>query len=500
MRIVDCYKNLMRAKLISAVKLFNEGEDIITDLEYNSRSVKKGALFFCKGENFKREYLLDAVDKGAVCYVSEHVIMGDNAHKISAIIVNDIRKAMSLLSKEFYLPTENKINIVGITGTKGKSTTTYMLKSIMNEYLNDKGGDCAYISGIEIYDGVSHKKAELTTPETIDLYKHINNAVNSNREMIIIETSSQALKYGRCEGITFDEAVLLNISNDHISEREHPTYEDYVNSKLKIFDSCRKAWINSEIKEYKEIIDYAKDKCEIKTFGSNDDDTVRLLDLNEHHDFLEMTIEIDNAKHKINVPMGGDFNSLNALAAISLAYDYGVPMEYIEKGLMNSFVPGRMEIFESDDKKIVAIIDYAHNGASFEKIFRHISRNYPDRKIAVTFGCVGGKAYNRRKETGEVSSKYANNIYIVPNNPGEESYNKIGKEIVSHMEPGPRVVEILNSREEGIREAFRYAHNTDDKWVILILGKSRDEFQIIGEKKVKCRTNYEIVKEMIENA
>ena len=496
MKIIDCYKELMRAKLVTAVKLFNEGEDIVNDLEYNSKLVKEGTVFFCKGEKFKREYLLDAVDRGSVCYISEHVIMGDNAHKTSAIIVSDVRKAMSILAKKFYFPKDDEIDIIGITGTKGKSTTTYMLKSIMNEYMNSiNEEECAFISGIEIYDGINNKKAELTTPETLDLFKHIRNAINTNKRLIIMEISSQALKYGRCHGIMFDIAALLNISNDHISSREHPTYEDYFNSKLLIFDNCKKAWVNSEISEINEIKKYAK--CDLSTFGMSERDNIVVKTLTEKHDEIKVDLKMIDEDYSFVIPMGGKFNALNAVAAVSIAYDYGVSKDIIQKGLLKSFVPGRMEIFNSKDEKIVAIIDYAHNGDSFEKIFEHIRENYPNRKIAVTFGCVGGKAYNRRKETGEVSSKYANNIYIVPNNPAEENHNSIGKEIVSYMVPGPKVVEILNSREEGIREAFRYAKGSKDNWVILILGKSRDEYQIMENGKVKCKTNYEVVNELI---
>ena len=496
MKIIDCYKELMKAKLVTVVKLFNEGEDIVKELEYNSKLVKEGAAFFCKGETFRKEYLLEAIDRGAVCYVSEHVVMGDNAHKTSTIIVSDVRKAMSILAKKFYFPNEDDIDIIGITGTKGKSTTTYMLKSIMNEYMKSIGEDeCAFISGIEIYDGVNNKKAELTTPETLDLFKHIRNAINMNKKAVIMEISSQALKYGRCHGLRFDIAALLNISNDHISSREHPTYEDYFKSKLLIFNDCKKAWVNSEIDEINEIKKYAR--CDLKTFGLSKNDNIAVQNIIEKNNELDICLKIYKEDFDFTIPMAGKFNAYNAVAAIAVAYDYGIPVGVIKTGLLNSFVPGRMEMFRSNDNKIVAIIDYAHNGDSFEKIFEHVKKNYTDRKIAVTFGCVGGKAYNRRKETGEVSSKYANNIYIVPNNPAEENYKNIGKDIVSHMIPGPEVVEILNSREEGIREAFNYTKGSKDDWVILILGKSRDDYQIIGNKKMKCKTNYEVLNELI---
>lgn len=494
MRIIDCYDILLQAELVKAAKLFDEGKAEINDLEYNSSKSSAGDLFFCKGEKFKREYLIEAVDKGAVCYVSESIIKGDSAHKPSVILVKDIRKAMAVLSKEFYFPDETKMKIIGITGTKGKSTTVYILKTIFNEYLK---GKCAYVSGIEIDDGTGVKNATLTTPETVDLFRHINKAVKAHKEVMILEISSQALKYGRCEGIKFDISSFLNISNDHLSPIEHPDFEDYLNSKIKLFDSSTSTWINSESEHFDEIFDYAKDRCKVSTYGKNETDTMRMLKLDETAEEMIIKAEIDSNIIDLTLSMGGVFNASNALCAAAIAYDYGIPTEVIQKAIKKVIVPGRMEIFNSTNGKVVAIIDYAHNGVSFEQIFKHIKKNYPNRKIAVTFGCVGGKAYNRRKETGEVSAMYAECIYLVPNNPAEEDYKLIGKEIVEYMQPGPKVIEIMDSREAGIKEAFKYANNSEDDWVVLVLGKSREQYQNYGVKKVKCRTNYEVVKEEI---
>lgn len=494
MRIIDCYNILLQAELVKAAKMFDEGRAEVTDLEYNSKNSSAGNLFFCKGEKFKIEYLIEAVEKGAVCYVAENLIKGGSSHKPSVILVKDIRKAMAVLSKAVYFPDDTKMKIIGVTGTKGKSTTVYMLKTIFEDHLKDK---YAYVSGIEIDDGTGLKNATLTTPETIDLFKHMDKAVKAHKEVMIMEISSQALKYGRCECIEFDISGFLNISNDHISPIEHPDFNDYLDSKIKIFDSSKSTWINSESEHFNEILSYAKDKCKVKTYGNDEKDNMRILKIDETPEEMIIKAELDGSIIDLTLSMGGVFNVGNALCAASIAYDYGIPIEVISEALKKVFVPGRMEIFNSINGRVVAIIDYAHNGVSFEKIFSHIKKNYHNRKIAVTFGCVGGKAYNRRKETGEVSSKFAECVYIVPNNPAEEDYKMIGKEIVGYMQPGPKVVEIMDSREAGIKEAFKCANSSEDDWVVLVLGKSREQYQNYGVKKVKCRTNYEVVKEEI---
>ena len=203
-------------------------------LTYDTRALSEDALFICKGAHFKEEYLCDALSRGAIAYVAE------KKHNVDApcLLVNDIRYSLVVLGQLFYNHVTDKLTSVGITGTKGKSTTAYYVRYILNDWLRAQSmPKCAILSSIDNYDGKSTEESHITTPEVLELYQHFENAYESGISHLVMEASSQALKYGRVRGITYDVAAFLNIGSDHISPIEHPDFEDYFNSKLKIFDS-----------------------------------------------------------------------------------------------------------------------------------------------------------------------------------------------------------------------------------------------------------------------
>ena len=205
-------------------------------LTYDTRALGANALFICKGAHFKEEYLRDALSRGAIAYVAER------QHDTDApcILVSDIRYSLVVLGQLFYDHVTDKLTSVGITGTKGKSTTAYYVRYILNDWLRaENKPECAILSSIDNYDGKGTEESHITTPEVLELYQHFENAYESGISHLVMEASSQALKYGRVRGITFDVGAFLNIGSDHISPIEHPDFEDYFASKLKIFDSCR---------------------------------------------------------------------------------------------------------------------------------------------------------------------------------------------------------------------------------------------------------------------
>ena len=214
-------------------------------LTYDTRALSEDALFICKGAHFKEEYLCDALSRGAIAYVAE------KKHNVDApcLLVNDIRYSLVVLGQLFYNHVTDKLTSVGITGTKGKSTTAYYVRYILNDWLRAQSmPECAILSSIDNYDGKSTEESHITTPEVLELYQHFENAYESGISHLVMEASSQALKYGRVRGITYDVAAFLNIGSDHISPIEHPDFEDYFNSKLKIFDSCRFGCVNTDAK------------------------------------------------------------------------------------------------------------------------------------------------------------------------------------------------------------------------------------------------------------
>lgn len=239
------YKKLFEEKgLIERTNIKNETEKLgICYISYDSQDMREDTLFVCKGMHFSVDYLKDALEKGAIGYISEENY--GLPEEIPYLIVNDIRKAMACLADRFYGQIWKDISLIGITGTKGKSTTTYFMKYILDEYLlAQKKPSSAILSGIDNYDGVISEESHLTTPEAMMLHKHFDNGVRSGIEFLTMEVSSQALKYHRTLGITYDVGCYLNIGEDHISDVEHSDFEDYFQSKLILFKQCTIGCIN----------------------------------------------------------------------------------------------------------------------------------------------------------------------------------------------------------------------------------------------------------------
>ena len=318
---------LARAGLLTASTLTPAAEGTVIDcLSYDTRSLHGTSLFLCKGAHFKEEYLCDALSRGAIAYVAE------KKHNVDApcLLVNDIRYSLVVLGQLFYNHVTDKLTSVGITGTKGKSTTAYYVRYILNDWLRAQSmPECAILSSIDNYDGKSTEESHITTPEVLELYQHFENAYESGISHLVMETSSQALKYGRVRGITYDVAAFLNIGSDHISPIEHPDFEDYFNSKLKIFDSCRFGCVNTDAKYSDRVIEYAKDRCNLITFGSHESDTVSCQHVEKRGDGLYFTVSSLKYNGEFSITMPGLFNVSNALAAMAISMALGVPEDTV---------------------------------------------------------------------------------------------------------------------------------------------------------------------------
>lgn len=433
----------------------------VEHISYSSMDVKENTLFICKGANFKGEYLKDAFDKGAKCYIATKPILEDVPH----IIVNDIRLALTKLSEYFYDGIWNdNLSMVGITGTKGKSTTAVFIKAILDEYKKNK---CSFLSGVYTFDGRHTDKAPtLTTPETLELHKHLNESVKNECEYLVMEVSSQALKYRRTDALQYKIGVFLNLGEDHISDSEHPDFDDYFNSKLLIFKQCDIAVVNGDIEEefLAKILNEANKYCsKVITYAEHKDADVKGQLIKADAEQLTFNLE-ECGEMLLNI--GGDYNLSNALCAIAICYELGIPFEFIKSGLANVKVPGRMETYRLKDKDVVVIIDKAHNKMSYEALFKSLKETYPDRKMMFMFGCVGDKAYNRRKEGGEVADREADYIVLTEKESGKEKTIDICNEIKSHISNKDKV-EIIEDREEAIVHCLNKAENG---WVIILAG------------------------------
>lgn len=465
----------------------------IDNLTFNSKEVVSGTLFICKGSTFKRDYLSEAINLGAKFYISEF----DYKLNIPHIIVKDIRKAMSIVANIFFENPSKDLKMVGITGTKGKSTTLYFLKSILDTYFKSlKKPLSGYTSSVDYYDGIETKESKNTTPESVELQKILRTAVDSGTRYFEMEVSSQALKYDRVSGLNYDYGIFMNISEDHISPIEHKDFDDYFNSKLKLFDISQNAIININSDYIDEILRRAKKCDKIITFGMSKEADIYAYNIEKTEaNGIKFRIKTKEIDEDFEIGMPGIFNVENALAAIATALEFDIPAEYIRKGLIIARCPGRMEVYSSDDGQIISIVDYAHNKLSFARIFDSVKMDYPDRRIVVIFGSAGGKAIGRRKDLGIVAGEMADKIYLTSDDPAEEDPREIANDIYRYASKYDKPIEIIIERKDAIIKAL------DDhkvKSIYLILGKGDERQSKIGKSYVDYPSDVEIVKEYIK--
>jgi len=449
-------------------------------LTFDNREVSGCALFICKGAHFKEAYLQSAQEKGAVAYVSECAYeCGRNP-----ILVSDIRSAMVHLSRLHFNDAPAAVTSVGITGTKGKSTTAYYMRAILNDWFASTAKpDCAILSSIDTYDGVIKEESHITTPEALVLHRHFHHARESGISHLVMEVSSQALKYQRVEGLTLDVAGFLNIGTDHISPVEHPDFEDYFQSKLKIAEHCKTLCINTDMDYADRALAAAEGKCKVITFGSHESDTVYCSRVEKQADCICFDVRTPAFSGTFDITMPGLFNVSNALCAIAMCLELGVPEEYIRSGLHKARAGGRMQVYESRDRQVTVIVDYAHNRLSFDALFRSVKVEYPGREIIIIFGCPGYKAYLRRQDLGEIAGREADFVYITEEDSGEEPFESIAADIAKAVaaENCPHLV--LEDRGECIRRAICEG---DKPRLILLTGKGEETRQKRGLQYVDC--------------
>lgn len=465
----------------------------VEHISYNSQDVVPSTLFICKGVHFKSEYLTASIEKGAICYIADSKMDCD----IDYIIVNDIRKATALVADMFYEKAWDRINLVGITGTKGKSTTTYFVKYVLDEYMKAEGMHrSGVISSIDTYDGVENFESHLTTPEPIELHRHFSNAASSHIKYMTMEVSSQALKYGRTYGVTFDVGCYLNIGYDHVSSVEHPDFEDYFKSKLKLFAQSETVCVSVDGERTAEVLEAARSAKRVITFSS-EDETADVYGYNIRKSGEETVFSVRTPEFagEFSLTIPGLFNVQNALATIAICIALGVPEKYIYAGLIKARSDGRMESYSNSDGSVVAIVDYAHNKMSFENLFDSVMKEFPDRKIYTVFGCPGNKAQNRRKDLGEIAGKFSEKVFLTEEDAGEEPVEKICGEIAEYVVQAGGKYEIETDRGEAIRKAICEQETPS---LVLITGKGNETRQKRGTSYIPCKSDVEYTKQYLK--
>ena len=451
-------------------------------ITYDTRTVDGGSLLVCKGR-FRPEYL-DGLDRrGLAAYVADT----DYSAVVDApgLIVDDPRKALSLLSAEFYDRPQDELTVIGITGTKGKTTTAYLTQAILNAH---SGGRCALFSSVDnCLDGHTYEESDLTTPESLDAFRMMRQAADNGMRYLVMEVSSQAYKVHRVHGLTFDIGAFLNISPDHISPIEHPTFEDYLHCKRQLITNSKTLVVNADC-DHMQLLrqDAAHAGIPVVDFSVHGPDDGRktahaitaTADGSDPDDFRVIIRDHDAGTFRLRLP--GDFNIANAAAAMAIATAAGMPADSPALHAVETVtVPGRMEVLADPDTRTWAIVDYAHNFASVAALLDFADSRYgADRPyITLVTGAAGNKAIDRRREIVEAAQHRIGRFVFTAEDTDTEPYEDICNDMMRHVTDPDVDARIVVDRVTALTEAIRDARsNPERRDMVLVIGKGHERW------------------------
>ena len=465
-------------------------EDIaITTLINDSRKVEPGSVFVCisgavsDGHRFATE----VADKGAAALIVEKEVEvpGD----VTVIRVEDTRYALALMSAAYFGYPANKLKIIGITGTKGKTTTTYMIRSILEEV----GRKVGLIGTIEAIIGEKHIPAANTTPESYTIQKYFAEMVEAGCDTVVMEVSSQGLMLNRTAGIPFEIGIFTNLGKDHIGPNEHADFEDYKRCKGLLFKQCELGIANGDDPWFEDVFKEAT--CKVETFGFVEKNDLRAVDtrLVSRPGYLGVAYHVAGLMDfDVEIDVPGTFSVYNSLTAIAVCRHFGVPEEVIKSALKVAKVKGRIEMVKVSDE-FTLMIDYAHNAMSLESLLTTLKEYHPSRLVCL-FGCGGNRSKDRRYEMGEVSGRLADLTIITSDNPRFEDPQAIIDDIKQGIgKTDGKYVEICD-RKEAIRYAIEHGQPGD---VIVLAGKGHEDYQEIEGVKHPMDERV-LIKEVLE--
>ncbi|KOY77784.1 UDP-N-acetylmuramyl-tripeptide synthetase [Apilactobacillus kunkeei] len=483
------------------------GEDVSFDeVTYDSRNVKPNTLFFCKG-NFKPEYLAMAKEMGATGYVAEQKY--DEGNGLTQIIVNNVQKAMSLVGAAFYCYPQNDLFVIAYTGTKGKTTSSYFAKSILDNANNNKTALISTIDTVVGNEPSQRFKSHLTTPESLDIFSYMRQAVDNGMTSLVMEVSSQAYKKLRVYGLHFDVGIFLNISPDHIGPNEHPTFADYLHCKEQLMVNSTHCIINADTDYMLDVYEAAKattDPDKIYLFSR---DKKEFKDVQIDFNFSSISDTIDsneirvvansqkakkmNVEDDYKIGVVGDYNEANAMSAIIASSLDNASADDAKKGLKDVFVPGRMESYKSKHNGTI-YVDYAHNYASMHALLGFLKSNNPDGKVIVVVGSPGNKGLDRREGFGKALTESADIAFLTSDDPAFEDPKDIINEIDSYINHDKVDVHIELDRKMAIKKAI---HAGDNNAMIVVAGKGRDPYQKINGVDTPYETDPVVVQNVL---
>ena len=447
----------------------------ITQVVNDSRKAGPGALFLCiRGAVVDGHTFADAVVKQGVraLVVEEEV---DVPEGVTVIKVADSRYAMALIAAAWYGHPASQLKVIGITGTKGKATTTYMVKSI----LENAGYKVGLIGTIESIIGDEVIPSANTTPESLTVQEYFRRMLDAGCDCAVMEVSSQGLKLHRTAGITFEIGIFTNIEPDHIGPNEHASFEEYLECKSRLLRQCRIGIVNADDPHLDQII--AGHTCTLETFGFSPKADLRARDARmvSRPGYLGVAYQVEGLMNfPVEIDIPGRFSIYNSLTAIAVCRHFQATQDDIIKALKKAKVKGRTEMVKVSDE-FTLMIDYAHNAMSLESLLETLKEYHPHRLVCL-FGCGGNRSRLRRFEMGEVSGRLADLTIITSDNPRFEDPMDIIADIREGMKKTDGKYVEIPDRKEAIAYAIHHGEPGD---IIVLAGKGHENYQEIKGKK-----------------
>lgn len=449
----------------------------ITDLVYDSRKVTKNSVFVCilGAVSDGHEYVKDAISKGAIAIITEKEM--EVSDTVTLIKVANSRVALANMSAAYFDYPAQKLKTIGITGTKGKTTTTYMVRSI----LESAGLKTGLIGTIETIIGDEVIPSDNTTPESYILQQYFAKMVEAKCDLVVMEVSSQGLMLNRVAGFVFDFGIFTNIEPDHIGPNEHKDFEEYLSCKGLLFKNCKVGIVNGDDTHTKDVLENST--CVVESYGLKEGRDLRAanVELFQNEGVLGITYEVEglmNFPVTLNVP--GKFNVYNSLTAIAICRHFNMKEDVIKKALLNVKVKGRVEPVQVSNK-FTMMIDYAHNAMSLKSLLSTI-KEYEPKRLVCLFGCGGNRSKLRRFEMGEISSSLADLTVVTSDNPRNEEPEDILNDIITGVKKADGAYRAIIDRKEAIRYCIENAKEGD---VIILAGKGHEDYQEIKGVKYK---------------
>ena len=477
---------------IEGLKAKGELDKEIKGIESNSKSIKNGFMFVAiKGYSVDgHDFIQEAIEKGAIAVVVEegfNLKLVKFPEDVTIILAKNTREFLAISASNFYNNPSKKFKLIGITGTKGKTTTTFMIKEILEK----AGKKVGLIGTIAIYiNGEKIKDSDRTTPESLELQQLFAKMVDEGVEYVVMEVSSQSLKLHRVDGCEFDYVAFTNFSEDHISEKEHPDIQDYFESKLKLFKMCKKGFVNIDDLQGAKIPGMFPDS-EITRYGIDTSGDLLARDITITNSYVDFKAKLSDRNDRVKVDIPGRFTVYNALLAIGICKKIGIDSEIMKEALLTIKVPGRSEMVDNK-LDIPIMIDYAHSPESLQNILKAV-KSYTRGRVISVFGCGGDRDSRKRPIMGEISGKIADYTIITSDNPRTENPQSIVNQIEEGIKKTKGKYEVIIDRKEAIKKAIKMANKSD---IIVLAGKGHEPYQEINGEKFDFDER-KIVKEII---